>query len=105
MSKKTRANDHFTQRVRQRIGEDVNATRLSRKIRASIRDDDGFVRFKAKVQGGKYLYRFRFLSEEYAVVVVFENGLAVPITVYTNSMYVWTRKGKYKRACGRVPYE
>lgn len=83
---------HFTQRVHERIGKHVDARYLFRKIRRSVRDDDGFVRLLSSGKGGRRLGQFMWDGTPYFAVICKETQ--APVTILKEGYRWYGRKGR-----------
>lgn len=96
-----KANRHFAQRVRERMGDDIDADCLATLIVQSIRNEDGLLRWKAKlspVEDGvpRSLWWFPYRGERRYVIVAIDGKKVVPVTVLRPGGTV--RKSGRKRA-------
>jgi hypothetical protein len=92
------AHPHWRERVRDRIGPEVDADWLYCRLRESIETGDGWATRKAKQPNGKEVWYFQLEGTRHYAVVGYHHhsGAPMPITVLLDFMAVHMAKGKVK---------
>lgn len=92
------AHPHWRERVRDRIGPEVDADWLYCRLRESIETRDGWATRKAKQPNGKEVWYWHMGDRRHYAVVGYHHrsGAPMPTTILLDFMAVHMAKGKSK---------